>query len=167
MFVQRSDENPILVPDSSHAWESQAAFNGCPVRKNKALYLLYRAVSDTHFHSAANTHLRVSTIGSAVSTDGIHFRKRRQLVTTDKEWERFGCEDPRVTKLDSTYYIFYTALSRYPFEADGIKVAVALSKTDSENSTSIMLPPVKSMPHFNPKNKRENKLTASKTAEKI
>ena len=128
MFVQRSDENPILVPDSSHAWESQAAFNGCPVRKNKALYLLYRAVSDTHFHSAANTHLRVSTIGSAVSTDGIHFRKRRQLVTTDKEWERFGCEDPRVTKFDGTYYIFYTALSRYPFEADGIKVAVALSK---------------------------------------
>ncbi|MGH7249701.1 MAG: hypothetical protein ACREGC_01890, partial [Minisyncoccia bacterium] len=34
----------------------------------------------------------------------------------------------RITFFEGKYYIFYTALSKYPFEASGIKVAVAVSK---------------------------------------
>jgi len=30
--------------------------------------------------------------------------------------------------MDGKYYIFYTALSRYPFTADGIKVGVAVTR---------------------------------------
>jgi len=44
------------------------------------------------------------------------------------DWDKYGCEDPRVTKMDGKYYIFYTALSRYPFTADGIKVGVAVTR---------------------------------------
>jgi len=40
----------------------------------------------------------------------------------------FGCEDPRVVRLDDKYYIFYTALATYPFSAEGIKVGLAITK---------------------------------------
>ena len=50
------------------------------------------------------------------------------MIAPEEDWERFGCEDPRVTKIDDKYYIFYTALSVYPFAAEGIKVAVAVTK---------------------------------------
>jgi predicted GH43/DUF377 family glycosyl hydrolase len=49
-------------------------------------------------------------------------------IRPELEWEQFGCEDPRVTKLDGKYYIFYTALSRYPFRAEGIKVGLAITR---------------------------------------
>ena len=44
------------------------------------------------------------------------------------EWERYGCEDPRAIKFQDTYFLFYTAISTWPPEAKGIKIAVALSK---------------------------------------
>jgi predicted GH43/DUF377 family glycosyl hydrolase len=72
--------------------------------------------------------LRISSIGYTESIDGHHFEDRRQLIAPAFEWEKFGCEDPRVTKIGNTYYIFYTALSTFPFSADGIKIAVALTK---------------------------------------
>src|SRR5207245_2389050 len=37
----------------------------------------------------------------------------------------YGVEDPRITFLNGKYYIFYTALSMYPFTAYGIKIALA------------------------------------------
>ena len=50
------------------------------------------------------------------------------FIVPKEEWDKFGCEDPRVTYFEGVFYTFYTALSKYPFSSDGIKVAVALSK---------------------------------------
>ena len=55
-------------------------------------------------------------------------RIREQLIKPEYDWEKFGCEDPRITKFGDKYFIFYTALSRYPFSADGIKVALVITK---------------------------------------
>lgn len=117
-IFQRSDKNPILQPDKNHDWEQNAAFNGCPVSDGKNIHFLYRAVSKDN----------VSSIGYALSIDGVHFTNRRQFILPEDDWERYGCEDPRVTKFEGSYYIFYTALSKYPFEADGIKIALAITK---------------------------------------
>ena len=72
--------------------------------------------------------MKLSTIGIAESGDSIHFRKRRQIITPSEVWDRYGCEDPRITKIDDTYYVLYTALSNWQPNADSIKVAVALTK---------------------------------------
>ena len=72
--------------------------------------------------------LPLSSIGYAVSDDGIHFRDRRQLIRPEQEWEVFGCEDPRVTFLEGKYYTFYTALSSFPFRPQGIKVGLAITR---------------------------------------
>ena len=103
-----------------------AAFNGSIVKEQNYYTLAYRALSLSQLYEGVR--MKLSTIGIAQSGDGIHFRKRRQLIVPEKDWERFGCEDPRITKLDDTYYIFYTALSSWPPHADHIKVALATTK---------------------------------------
>lgn len=125
--VVRSSHNPILKPDRTRAWESQAVFNGCPIRRGKKTFLFYRALSFPHYHTEAGVQLSVSDIGRAESADGIHFTKRTPFITPEESWDRFGCEDPRVTFFEKKYYIFYTALSEYPFTPQGIRVGVAVS----------------------------------------
>lgn len=123
--VKRSQHNPILVPDRDHYWEDFAAFNMSVVKVGRVFYGVYRAVSAV---DRMLTPERISIIGIGKSKDGTHFEERVPFIAPASEWEKYGCEDPRVTYFEGQYYIFYTALSKYPFEASGIKVAVAISK---------------------------------------
>jgi predicted GH43/DUF377 family glycosyl hydrolase len=95
------------------------------VKKGKTLYGVYRAIGA---EDKFITPSQMSIIGLGKSKDGRHFEERMPFITPKEEWEKFGCEDPRITFFEGEYYIFYTALSKYPFEASGIKVAVAVSK---------------------------------------
>jgi predicted GH43/DUF377 family glycosyl hydrolase len=126
IIFKRSDENPILLPNPDNDWEGDATFNGCPLAIHGKVVLLYRAESLPL--TIGDASRRISSIGYASSVDGVHFMNRRQFIRPEFEWEQFGCEDPRVTKLDGKYYIFYTALSRYPFQAEGIKVGLAITR---------------------------------------
>ena len=127
MFVvKRSLYNPIISPTIDHPWESFAAFNWCPVQDKKKFHCVYRAMSETKY--IRGHELNLSTIGYGVSTDGHWYEPRKQLIAPKYPWDQFGCEDPRVTKIDDTYYIFYTALGTFPFTAAGIRIAVALTK---------------------------------------
>lgn len=124
--VHRSIHNPILQPDAERSWESVAVLNGCPIQgKGEELTLIYRAIGkpDLVFSPQINS----SIIAKAMSKDGSHFDTTAPLVTRGEDFDRYGCEDPRVTFFEGKYYIFYTALSMIPFQADGIKVACAIS----------------------------------------
>jgi predicted GH43/DUF377 family glycosyl hydrolase len=123
---KRSDENPILVPQSENIWEAEAVFNGCPIFDKNKFHFLYRAVSSGQM--VEGKELKISSIGHALSDDGIHFKNRKQFIKPEYDWEKFGCEDPRVTKLGNKFYIFYTALSQYPFTAEGIRIGLAITR---------------------------------------
>ncbi len=126
-FFKRSFENPILVPQNDLPWEAEGAFNGSAIREKGKTRLLYRAQSLPLLHDDG-PWLSVSSIGHVESTDGIHFKNHRAVIKPELHWERFGCEDPRITKCDGKYYIFYTALSEFPFRAEGISVGLAITK---------------------------------------
>jgi len=126
MNVERSKENPILSPDGNRDWESVATFNPSVASDGRVTHIVYRAVSPAQ--KIGDDTLELSTIGHAVSNDGATFTDREQLIKPEHNWEKFGCEDPRITKFGDRYFIFYTALSRYPFSADGIKIGVAVTK---------------------------------------
>jgi predicted GH43/DUF377 family glycosyl hydrolase len=128
MLVERFDKNPILKPKSIHSWGAQAVFNGCPIKKDSKIYLIYRALSLPHYHTPPKVLIPVSNIGIAVSTDGLDFHDRSLLVVPEKTWEAFGCEDPRVTYFDDRYFISYTALSDYPPTYEDIKIGVAITR---------------------------------------
>jgi beta-1,2-mannobiose phosphorylase / 1,2-beta-oligomannan phosphorylase len=124
--VTRSPSNPLVSPDKSLMWQSAAAFNPSVVWDGQTCHMLYRALS-----APIDQHGRVfqlSTVGYAESLDGVSFSGHRQLVVPEHAFERFGCEDPRVTKIDGEYFICYTALSDWPPSARSIKVGIAFSK---------------------------------------
>ena len=124
--MRRFEGNPILRPLTKNKWEADGALNGCPVRDGSKIHFVYRAVSPPQ--KIADNELPLSTIGYALSNDGIHFTNRRQFIKPEYDWEQFGCEDPRVTKMDGKFYIFYTALAAFPFRAPGIKVGVVITR---------------------------------------
>ncbi|MBU1046471.1 hypothetical protein KKH36_01675 [Patescibacteria group bacterium] len=128
MFVlKRSKNNPILLPVRQHNWESFATFNWSPLQEEGQLHCVYRAMA-LPAPMDDQSKMAMSIVAYTKSKDGIEFEDRRPLIEPKEEWEKYGCEDPRITKIDGKYYIFYTALSQYPFNKDGIKVAVGITK---------------------------------------
>ena len=136
--VKRSEQNPFLIPNRDHYWEEFATFNLCPIKHGKTIYGLYRAISA--FDAIRDPH-QISIIGIGKSSDGVHFKDRAQFIAPGEEWDQFGCEDPRVTHFEGAFYTFYTALSKYPFSSDGIKVAVAISHDLKEVSERHLVTP--------------------------
>ena len=123
-IVKRSPENPIVSPDPTVSWRAAGAYNPSVVEHDGVVHLLYRAVSGKQ--KVGDMEAEISCIGHAIGKDGIHFSKHSQLVAPEFDWERYGCEDPRVTEFEGKFYIFYTAVRE--FSPDGIKVAVAVTK---------------------------------------
>lgn len=124
--TKRSKHNPVLSPSKEHNWEQHAAFNGSIAKEGMNHHMVYRAISMNQIFHGVRMH--VSTIGYAYSGDGIHFKRRKQLIAPQEHWEQFGCEDPRITKIGEDYYIFYTAISTWPPNRDGIKIAIARTR---------------------------------------
>ena len=91
-------ENPVLRPRGD-GWESANVYNPAAIVIDDRVALLYRAhASDL-----------VSRIGLAFSDDGIHFeREAEPVLVPEHDYEADGCEDPRVTQIDGTYYLTYT-----------------------------------------------------------
>lgn len=122
---KRSKDNPLLLPNTANPWEAEAVFHASPLKVQNQYIMPYRAISLEHLHE--KKRLKLSTIGICKSGDGIHFKKRRQFITPQKDWEKYGCEDPRMTYLEDKYYIIYTAISDWPPRTDNIKIALAIS----------------------------------------
>jgi len=98
--------NPILSPNLPNQWESKAVFNPAAVLKDGQVFLLYRAIGEYDAY--------ISRLGLAVSRDGFNFERKSEapLVKPATDYDRWACEDPRITKIDDTYYITYVALAQ-------------------------------------------------------
>jgi len=104
MILKRNAANPILVPNPENDWEALNVFNCAVVYADDLFHMLYRAQGMD----------RVSSIGYAVSSDGVHFNRMQQPVfSPHDEWDELGVEDPRVTYLpdERRYIMAYTAYS--------------------------------------------------------
>jgi len=133
MFVvRRNAENPILSPRRGQPWEALATFNPSVIQKKKHIEMYYRAIANPD--PLVPPHEGLSTIGRAVSEDGVHFTSREQVLAPKETWDTYGCEDPRATEFEGVTYLTYTALGGYPFNGDNIKVAIAVAK-DGEHFT--------------------------------
>jgi predicted GH43/DUF377 family glycosyl hydrolase len=133
MFVvHRDPRNPLLTPRREDPWQALAAFNPSVVKDGSGLRLYYRALANPAALIAP--FAPESTIGMAVSDDGKTFHTPRQVLVPRESWEAFGCEDPRATVIDGVTYLSYTALGGYPYTAENIRVAIAVSH-DGEDFT--------------------------------
>jgi predicted GH43/DUF377 family glycosyl hydrolase len=99
-MLERSAHNPILTARPDLSWCSKKVYN-CAVVKDGSVYrMLFRAVGDDW----------VSRLGLAESEDGVSFTiASPPVLAPSYQWEANGCEDPRMVKIDGTYYVTYTA----------------------------------------------------------
>lgn len=120
----KSERNPILTPQGD-SWESKDLFNPATWSNDSTIYMLYRAEDSTGIGQWNGT----SRIGLATSTDGINFeRENEPVLEPTEDWELpGGCEDPRIVKIDDTFYLTYTA-----YDGETARLALATS-TDLHN----------------------------------
>lgn len=116
LALHRTESNPIISPLEDHSWESKATFNPGAMYHDGRVHLVYRAIGNND----------VSVLGYASSNDGINIDERLthpiffkgQIVEnltgpripygSGGGWNG-GCEDPRLTAIDETVYLLYTA----------------------------------------------------------
>jgi len=113
--LKRYVDNPVIFPDGE-GFDASATFNPAAVVKDGKVYLFYRA---------QEVWFGTSVIGLAVSEDGFHFEKMDEpIIVPEYEWELLGgCEDPRIVKINDTYYMTYTA-----YDKKVARLALARSK---------------------------------------
>lgn len=116
---QKYDKNPIITP-RGNAWEAKDVFNPTVWSDSDTLYMLYRAEDSTGIGDWNGT----SRLGLATSTDGINFKRHEEPVLEPSEpWELpGGVEDPRVVKIEDTFYLTYTA-----YDGETARLALATS----------------------------------------
>jgi predicted GH43/DUF377 family glycosyl hydrolase len=94
--------NPILAP--SKGFQSRGVFNPTVIKEEGRFWMLYRAEAKDGL---------TGKIGIAQSGDGIHFTPNpKPVLIPDEDFDRCGCEDPRVVKVGDTYFLFYVGNSR-------------------------------------------------------
>lgn len=107
--LTRAQENPILVPQKENSFEEKLVFNPAAFSLDGKTHILYRAMDS----------LNTSTIGYAVSSDGVHIDERLSspIYVPRADFEKkqgkpdgnSGCEDPRTTIIGDRLYMTYTA----------------------------------------------------------
>lgn len=127
------DEVVLLVRVAERPCEKRAGFTGLPRRDADARVVvdwvpdeelepvdprIVRRKRDGLVRLTFTSHIRVfrSTDGRSISSEDAHF-------IPDGEYEEFGVEDPRITRIGNTFYITYVAVSRH-----GAATALASTK---------------------------------------
>ncbi|MDA3938299.1 MAG: glycosidase [Spirochaetia bacterium] len=104
--LKRVFPHPILKPVAAHKWEAAAVFNCAAIYHYDRFHLVYRA---TDIDASGKDGPFISRLGHAVSSDGLHFeRQKKPLLTNEGEQELRGLEDPRIVKIEDTFYMMYT-----------------------------------------------------------
>ena len=100
-------DRPVLIPDPAKDWESGGVFNPAVIKNGADYIMIYRAFGRD----------KISRLGYAQSEDGILWHKHPQPIIEpdpgDRQENR-GMEDPRMVKLNGSYYITYTAAESFP-----------------------------------------------------
>lgn len=116
---QKYENNPIVTPQGS-SWEAKDVFNPAAWTDGEKIYMIYRAEDSTGIGEWNGT----SRLGLAESTDGVTFKRNPDPILEPTEpWELpGGCEDPRIVRIDGTFYLTYTA-----YDGKNARLALASS----------------------------------------
>ena len=95
----RVSDTPIVAPEGD-GFESAGTFNPSVVKYDGKFVMLYRA----------QDHQGKSSLGYATSKDGVHFVRRPEpVMVAEAPYETGGgVEDPRIVKIEDTFYLTYT-----------------------------------------------------------
>lgn len=113
--LRRLLDEPIMTGNKENFWEAASCYNAASIKKNNIVHLFYRATDKNANGRECDDYLNY--IGHATSQNGVDFTRNDKFILgpIENSVEQRGCEDPRVTKIDDTYYMLYTGFgNRYP-----------------------------------------------------
>ena len=117
----RHSFNPIITPNKNISWQSEAIFNCGVVSYRGKIVMLTRCAGEYTDY--------ISRIGFAESKDGVHFKhSAKPVIRPGRNFDKWGCEDPRVSEIEGTFYITYVALFK-PANKGGGPPRIALAST--------------------------------------
>lgn len=95
------EKHGIILSATDHEFENNAVLNPGVFQEGNTVHIFYRAVQEGNF----------STVGYAKAEGPLRVVERHEqpLIGRDFEYEKNGVEDPRIVKIDDTYYLTYTA----------------------------------------------------------
>jgi len=89
----------IILEKSAVAFENKAVFNPACIQADGVTHMFYRALDQNDVSSIGYCRLK----GNQVIKRSI-----QPVIFPEHDYEKMGTEDPRITYLDGTYYLFYT-----------------------------------------------------------
>jgi beta-1,2-mannobiose phosphorylase / 1,2-beta-oligomannan phosphorylase len=106
------NKHGILLRKTSNNFESEGVLNPGVIKIGNTIHMFYRAVTKDNY----------STIGYCTLSSPLEVNDRNDspLLFPQEEYEFQGLEDPRIVKIEDTYYLTYTAY-------DGVNALGALA----------------------------------------
>ncbi len=91
----------VLLEPTEHKFENHGVFNPACIESDDKMHLLYRATSKGSY----------STIGYCRLLSPLQIAERNEnpLLIPHHNYESHGIEDPRIVKIEGTYFLTYTA----------------------------------------------------------
>jgi len=93
------DKKGIILTKSNAAFENHAVLNPACTKINDTVHMFYRAVDNN----------MISTIGYCqLENHQVTYRAPKPILVPEKPSEQKGLEDPRISKIDDTFYLTYS-----------------------------------------------------------
>jgi predicted GH43/DUF377 family glycosyl hydrolase len=128
MVLKRYEGNPILAPKTENGWESIMTYNCAAIYEGGKVHIVYRA---------QGSKTGVSRLGYASSKDGFNIDERLDYPIfgpdPTSDLDRFGIEDPRLTRIEDRIYMNYSAYGSNMgmiFPVNGVQIGMTSISVD-------------------------------------
>ncbi len=105
----------ILLQKTTNRFESEGVLNPAVIKAGNTIHLFYRAVTKDNYSTIGYCKLSAPMV--------VQSRNDTPLLFPQSPYEFQGLEDPRIVKIEDTYYLTYTA-----FNGTNALGALAISK---------------------------------------
>jgi len=122
LTCQKYKKNPIIVPLLEE--KESSVYNPAAIVKDNKVFLLCRSEKGLG-------EKIISEINLYISNDSFNFKKfpKNPVIKPERTYEKMGCEDPRIIKIENQYFLTYTAYEGKDKKGDyKIKLMGAFSK---------------------------------------
>lgn len=96
-----SVKKQLLLEPTEHKFENHGVFNPACIEADGKMHLFYRATSKGNYSTIGYCRLQTPS--------QIAERNESPLIIPHHKYESQGIEDPRIVKIDDTYFLTYTA----------------------------------------------------------
>lgn len=97
------NKHGILLHKTANTFESEGVLNPGAIKEGDVIHMFYRAVAKDNYSTIGYCQLSSPTF--------VESRNEKPLLFPQSDYEFQGLEDPRIVKIEETYYLTYTAFN--------------------------------------------------------